>query len=158
MKITVGHKNYYPMQEKNLTFAAQLNQGYDVTMHVKVAGVSNSGNTDAGSIWYHQDAVGYASDSCVDTVKPNQTITIKNHFTGQPSWIGSDRLITWYTLGKTTLTNPYVFVPGPTYTVHWVNLDSTTTTNLPLSSFPSLLISKATNDIIILLSMLQLQV
>jgi hypothetical protein len=118
MQITADHKNYYPMINKNLTFTAHLNQGYDVITIIQAAKVSNSKNV--GSVWYHQDAVGYASGRCVDNVHHNQYIIIKSHFNGQPSWMQYDRLISWETLGKTTSTNPYVFVAGPTYRVHWV--------------------------------------
>ena len=120
MEITAGHKNYYPMINKNLTFIAHLNQGYDVMTIIQAAKVSNSGNKNVGSVWYHQDAVGYASGRCVDNVHHNQYIIIKSHFNGQPSWMQYDRLISWETLGKTTSTNPYVFVASPTYRVHWV--------------------------------------
>jgi hypothetical protein len=112
LKITIGGRTIDPIAHPNTNFSAKLGQGYTVTVTLHSAGVSNSGNTDTGSVWYGSTAYGFASDHCVYGVNPNSdvTITLSNVFMGQATH-GTVQSVEWYSWPFAT--------PNVAYTVHW---------------------------------------
>jgi hypothetical protein len=112
LKINVGSRTIDPIANPNTNFAAVLGQGYTVTLTLHSASLSDSGNTNVGSVWYGSTAYGFASDHCVNGASPNTdiTITLTNVFMGQATH-GTVQLVEWYTWPLTQ--------PSDTYTVHW---------------------------------------
>jgi len=74
--------------------------------------LSESGDSNVGSVWYGSTAYGFASDHCVNGASPNTdiTITLNNVFMGQATH-GTVQSVEWYTWPLTQ--------PSVTYTVHW---------------------------------------
>jgi hypothetical protein len=112
LRINVGGRTIDPIAHPNTNFSAKLGQGYSVTFTLHSASMSNSGNTDVGSVWYGSTAYGFTSDHCVNGINPNSdvTITLDNVFMGQATH-GTVQPVEWYSW-------PFAS-PSITYTVHW---------------------------------------
>ena len=95
-------------------FNSKVGVGYTVILTLHSADKSNSGNTNTGSIWYSSNAYGYASNHCVNNVRPNSdtTITLHNVFMSTATH-GTKQSITWYSWYNNAE------LKGPMYKVAW---------------------------------------
>jgi hypothetical protein len=122
MNITRGHRTTTiiidpianPHHHHLLHFKSKVGIGYTVTLTIHSANVSNSGNTNTGSIWYGTNAYGFAGNQCINGVKRNTdiTITLHNVYMGQATH-GTKQSVDWYSWANDTI------LQGPTYNVIW---------------------------------------
>lgn len=63
-------------QDNGFIFNGNNDEGHDVTFTIHTASQSRSGNTQNGSIWYHNNAFGFGQGVCVYDVQPDQEKTI----------------------------------------------------------------------------------
>ncbi len=113
--ITYPHTNTNTVTNTNIDhFNSKVGVGYTVILTLHSASKSNSGNTNTGSIWYSSNAYGYASNHCVNNVRPNSdtTITLHNVFMSTATH-GTKQSVTWYSWYNNAE------LKGPMYKVAW---------------------------------------
>ncbi len=75
-KITSYGQTYDPIANPGLTFDGSLRYGYDVTFVIHSAKTSRDGNSNAGSAWYENTALGFGNGVCIQNVNPDQDKTV----------------------------------------------------------------------------------
>lgn len=72
MKITVGHRTYYPIDDPGLSFELKNNRSYTVEFTIHTANQSSQNSTSGGTTWYDTDSPGYQIGTCVSGAAPDQ--------------------------------------------------------------------------------------
>ena len=112
MKITVGHRTYYPMADPGLSFELKNNRSYTVEFTIHTANQSSQNSTSGGTTWYDTDSPGYQIGTCVSGAAPGQDITVV-YTQSHPANLAPEATqnVTWNTM-----------MPGEiTYDVRWAN-------------------------------------
>lgn len=79
MMINNGTQTFNPLSDSDLQFAAQIDDGYDVTFAMHTANASSLNNTLSGTTWYRNSAFGFGSGVCVDNAGSDQDISLTVH-------------------------------------------------------------------------------
>jgi hypothetical protein len=79
MTVSNWTQNFDPISDPDTQFAAQIEDGYDVTFTLHTTNVSSQNNTVAGTSWYRHSAFGFGSGMCVDNAGPDQDISVTVH-------------------------------------------------------------------------------
>jgi hypothetical protein len=112
LKIKVGSRTFDAAVRDHANFVADLGKGYTVELTLHSTSVSNSGNTEVGSVWFGNRAYGFASDRCVNGANSNTEIrmTFHNVLMGQATH-GTVQHVQWYSWPLDE--------PSVAYTVRW---------------------------------------
>ncbi len=111
MKITIGHRTFDPIANPGTTFQLRNDRSYTVTFTIHTPHKSSQNNSHGGSIWYDTSAPGFQLGTCVNSVGPNQDVTVTAK-ESHPSNLAphATQNVSWNTL-----------VPGNvSYNVKWV--------------------------------------
>lgn len=110
---------YDPMAQQDLTFTLPNDMTYDVTFTIHTNTQSSQNNTDPGTTWYRNTALGFGNGICVNDAGPGQDITITSSY-GHPPAMAPE--------GTQSIEFGTVSSTGFQYNVEWVNPINNTST------------------------------
>ena len=117
--INNGSQTFDPIANPGVTFNVNRDSSYSVTFVIHTQSTSSQGNSDPGTTWYHATAIGFANGVCVDSVGPNQDVTLSGPYS-HPSNMGAEGTQAVEFATYSTLANPI------TFNVNWIDPTQTT--------------------------------
>ena len=128
--INNGTQTFDPIGNPGITFDMKTGSSYTVKFVIHTASMSSQNNTNLGTTWFRNTALGFANGVCVPdqtttTIGPNQDVPMTDTFT-HPSSMAPNIL--------QSVEFSTFFGNSVTYNVNWINPAQTTTSHLTVFS------------------------